>query len=309
MSIYGLLAGKGPSGFGYASTAEQVTAGLSLSGQNVLVTGCNSGVGFETLRVLALRGAQVLGAARTLEKAHEACSRVGGRTLPLACELSEPSSVQACVSAVQAAGLALDAIVCNAGVMALPKLEQSHGYELQFFTNHIGHFMLVTGLLDALSPRGRVVMLSSSAHRQAPAAGIEFDNLDGRKGYAAWRAYGQSKLANLLFAKQLARRLANTQKTANAVHPGVIRTNLQRHMNPLLSAVLTAAGPLALKSVAEGAATQVYAAVHPAMAGVSGQFLANCNVARPRADAESEQLARKLWDVSEQIVAGLRAGA
>jgi len=148
-------------------------------------------------------------------------------------------------------------------------------------------------------------MLSSSAHRQAPAVGIEFDNLDGRKGYSAWRAYGQSKLANLLFAKQLARRLAHTEKTANAVHPGVIRTNLQRHMNPLLSAVLAAAGPLALKSVPEGAATQVYAATHPAMAGVSGQFLANCNIARPRADAEDEQLARKLWDVSEQIVAGL----
>jgi WW domain-containing oxidoreductase len=306
VSIYGLLAPKGPSGFGYASTAEGVTEGLSLSGQSVLVTGCNSGIGFETLRVLSLRGAQVLGAARSLEKAQEACARAGGRALPLACELSEPGSVQSCVAAVKATGISLDAIVCNAGVMALPKLEQAHGYEKQFFTNHIGHFILVTGLLEQLGPRGRVVMLSSSAHRQAPAAGIEFDNLDGQKRYGAWTAYGQSKLANLLFAKQLAHRFATSEQTANAVHPGVIRTNLQRHMNPLLSAVLAVAGPVGLKSIAEGAATQVYAATHPTMATISGKFLANCNIARPRADAEDAALARKLWDVSEQIVAQLR---
>jgi NAD(P)-dependent dehydrogenase (short-subunit alcohol dehydrogenase family) len=305
VSIYGSLAPKGPSGFGYATTAEQVTEGLSLSGQNVLVTGCNSGIGFETLRVLSLRGACVLGTARTLEKARAAGASVGGTTLPFACELADPASVRACVASIKAAGLSLDALICNAGVMALPKLEQAHGYELQFFTNHIGHFMLVTGLLQQLSPRCRVVMLSSSAHRRAPAAGIEFDNLDGRKGYSPWTAYGQSKLANLLFAKQLARRFANTEKTANAVHPGVIRTNLQRHMNPFVSAVMAVAGPLALKSVAEGAATQVYAASHPRMNGVSGQFLANCNIARPRADADDEGLAQKLWDVSEKIVTGL----
>ena len=189
--------------------------------------------------------------------------------------------------------------------MALPKLAQAHGYELQFFTNHIGHFMLVTGLLEQLGERGRIVMLSSSAHRMAPAAGIEFDNLDGRKHYGSWAAYGQSKLANLLFAKQLARRLAGSQRTSNAVHPGVIRTNLQRHMNPLIAGVLAVAGPLALKSVAQGAATQVYAATNPQLAGVSGQFFANCNIAEPRADANDEALARRLWDESEKIVAGL----
>ena len=300
-----MLASKGPSGFGYGSTAEEVTEGLSLTGQTFLVTGCNSGVGFETLRVLALRGARVVGTARSLEKATEACGRVPGATLPVACELAEPASVRGCVATVKAAGIRLDGVICNAGVMALPELHKAYGYELQFFTNHIGHFMLVTGLLEQLTERGRVVVLSSSAHKMAPKVGIELDNLDGAKGYSGWPAYGQSKLANLLFAKQLARRFAGSQKTANAVHPGVIRTNLQRHMNPVLSAALTLGGPLALKSIEQGAATEVYVATNPKLAGVSGQFFADCNIAQPRADAQSEELAQKLWDASERIVAAL----
>jgi len=205
------------------------------------------------------------------------------------------------------ADVRLDAILCNAGVMALPELQQVHGYELQFFTNHIGHFMLVTGLLESLTERGRVVMLSSAAHERAPAGGIQFDNLDGSRGYRPWTAYGQSKLANLLFAKELARRFAGSERTANAVHPGVIRTKLQRHMNPLMTAVFGVFGPLALKSVGEGAATGVYVATRPELAGVSGHYFANCNVARPRADAEDAALAQKLWEKSEQIVATLRA--
>jgi len=305
MSLYGLLASNGPSGFGYASTAEQVTEGLSLAGKTVLVTGANAGLGAEVVRVLALRGARVLGTARTLEKAQVACAG-SAEAVPLACELSEPASVRDCVAAVKANGARLDAIICNAGVMALPRLELACGFEKQFFTNHIGHFMLVTGLVDQLSEAGRVVMLSSSAHRAAPKVGIEFDNLDGARGYGAWAAYGQSKLANLLFAKELSRRFAGGNKTANAVHPGVIRTSLQRHMNPLLSASMTALGPLALKSVAEGAATEVYVATHPSLATVSGEFFANCNIAKPRSDANDPKLARRLWEVSERIVADLR---
>ena len=307
MSLYGMLATRGPSGFGYASTAENVTEGLELAGRTFLLTGCNSGIGWETLRVLTLRGARVVGTARTLAKASEACARAGGQTVPLACELSDPASIRACIAAVKAAQLKLDGLIGNAGVMALPKLELSHGYEAQFFTNHIGHFMLVTGLLDALTERGRVVILSSSAHRQAPAAGIEFDNLDGARGYNAWRAYGQSKFANLLFVKQLARRFRGSQRTANAVHPGVIRTNLQRHMSTPMSLAMTAFGPLFLKTVEQGAATETYVATHPKLEGVSGEFFADSNVAKPRADADNEELAARLWTVSEGIVAELAA--
>lgn len=306
MSLVALLKRKGPSGFGYGSTAEEVTAGLSLAGKNILVTGCNSGLGKETLRVLALRGARVLGAARSAEKAREAAAEVGATSFAgFACELADPRSVRACVEAVKQDGARLDAIVCNAGIMALPRRETAFGYELQFFTNHVGHFMLVTGLLDRLSDEGRVVMLSSAAHQGAPRATIEFDNLSGERGYTPWKAYGQSKIANLLFAKELARRLAGTKQTSNAVHPGVIATNLSRHMNPIVRAVFGLSKPLFLKNEGQGAATQVYVAVHPAVAGVSGEYFADCNVARPRPDAEDPAIARRLWEVSEEIVAKL----
>lgn len=305
MSLYALLAPRGPNGFGYGSTAEQVTEGLSLAGKNILVTGCNSGLGQEALRVFALRGATVLGTARSLDKAKAACSAVGGHTLPFACELAEPASVRACVAAVKATGLRLDVILCNAGIMALPRLSQSLGIELQFLTNHIGHFILVTGLLDQLSDDGRVVMLSSAAHKMAPKAGIEFDNLSGERDYNAWKQYGQSKLANLLFAKELARRFAGSRRTANAVHPGVIQTNLGRHMNPVAQFFFGLSDSIALKSVPQGAATEVYVAVHPGAAGINGAYFADCNVSTSRPDADDALLAGRLWDVSEQIAARL----
>lgn len=306
MSLLALFTSKGPSGFGYASTAEDVTQGLDLRGKTYLVTGCNSGLGLETLRVLTLRGAKVLAAARTVDKAKEACLvATGGQTVPLACELSDPASVRACVETVVQSGVKLDGLIANAGIMALPKLEKAHGLELQFFTNHVGHFMLVTGLLDALKEDGRVVMLSSDAHKRAPRGGIQLDNLDGAKGYTPWGNYGQSKLANLLFAKELARRFAGTKRTANAVHPGVIHTPLSRHMGKVVDALYGVLGALAMKTIPQGAATQVYVATHPSLAGVSGQYFASCNVAVPRADAEDAALAKRLWDVSEQLVAAL----
>jgi WW domain-containing oxidoreductase len=300
MSVYELFKAKGPSGFGYASTAEEVTAGLSLVGKTMLVTGCNSGLGQETLRVLALRGALVIGTARTVEKARQACAAVGGQTVALACELSDPASVRACVATVIAAGVRLDAIICNAGIMGLPKLKRAHGYELQFFTNHLGHFILVTGLIEQLSATGRVVMLSSAAHLQAAKGGIEFDNLDGSKGYGAWRNYGQSKFANILFAKELARRFVGTQRTANAVHPGIIKTNLARH-NLFGRVFYGVIGPIVVKSVPQGAATQVYVATSPALATVSGEYFADCNITAPRADAEDPAMAKNLWETSERI--------
>jgi WW domain-containing oxidoreductase len=305
MSLYSLFAPKGPSGFGYGSTAEDVTAGLSLEGKTILVTGCNSGIGKETMRVLAMRGAHVLGAARTEEKAREAARGMSGRITPLACELSEPASVRACVEKVKGLGAPLDAIVANAGIMALPKRETKYGIELQLLTNHFGHFILVTGLRSALAPEGRVVVLSSEAHRRAYPEGIRFDDLGAEREYTPFGAYGQSKLANLLFAKELAKRLSGTKQTANAVHPGVIKTNLARHMSPVLSVAWAVAGPLVLKSIPEGAATQTYVAVHPKVAGISGRYFADCNEKRPRPDAEDPELAQRLWEVTERIVATL----
>ena len=305
MSILSIVSRNGPSGFGYSSTAEDVTSGVSLAGKTVLVTGCNSGLGLESMRVLALRGAHVIGTSRTQAKAVAAGRSVGGVTTGLACELSDPQSIRACVAAIQQQGLRLDAIIANAGIMALPKLETAFGYELQFFTNHIGHFMLVTGLLDSLKPDGRVVMLSSSAHQMAPNGGIEFDNLDGKKGYKPWGFYGQSKMANLLFAKELARRFPPGGQTANAVHPGVIITNLGRSMGSITHTIFNTLGPLFTKTIPQGAATEVFCAVNPKAAKFSGEYLADCNVAKPRAEANDPVLAKKLWDLSESIVAKL----
>ena len=305
MSLISVFKSNGPTGFGYNSTAEDVTAGLSLTGKTILVTGCTSGLGEEACRVLSLRGARVIGTARTQEAADKACARLPNKGTGYACELADPKSVRICVAQIRRDGHRLYAIICNAGIMALPTLQKSNGYEFQFFTNYIGHFMLVTGLLDSLADDGRVVMLSSMAHTQAPKGGIQFDNLDGARGYSAWGTYGQSKFAMLLFAKELQRRFAGTKKTAYAVHPGVIHTNLARSMGGIVQVVMAIAGPLFLKTIPQGAATEVFAAVHPKALPLAGQYLADCNAATPRKDAEDAALARQLWTVSEQIVLDL----
>jgi NAD(P)-dependent dehydrogenase (short-subunit alcohol dehydrogenase family) len=306
MSLVSLVRGRrGASGFGYASTAEEVTAGLDLTGRTILVTGSNSGLGEESVRVLASRGARIIATARTREKAAEAMQKLGIDAIPVACELGEPASVRACVAEVKALGLPLDVLLCNAGVMALPKRELIHGHEAQFFTNHIGHFLLVTGLLDSLSPDARVVMLSSAAHFMAPSGGIRLDDPSFAKGYQPWAAYGQSKLANLLFARALARRFAGTKRTANAVHPGVIATNLTRHTPAVVRAFYPIASAIAMKDVHQGASTQCYVAVHPSVASVNGEYFADCNVARSSGYARDEALSEALWKLSDEIAASV----
>ena len=188
MSILGFFKDSAKSGFAHDSTAEEITKSLDLSGQTILVTGCNSGLGKETMRALCARGARVVGAARTLDKATLACRQAPGEAFPVACDLSEPVSIRAAVTSVRRMGFPLDAIIANAGIMAPPKLERKYGCELQFLTNHVGHHQLVSGLLHQLADTGRVVVLSSSLHSKAPPEGIPFDNLSGEKGYAPWTA-------------------------------------------------------------------------------------------------------------------------
>jgi WW domain-containing oxidoreductase len=307
MSLYGWFKKKGDNGFGHNSTAEEVTEGQDLAGKRILITGCNSGLGLETARVLGLRGATVLGTARTVEKARAALAGIEG-AVPLECELSDPQSVQRCVEAVRQHG-ELDAIIANAGIMALPKPVRERGVELQLFTNHFGHFQLVTGLLDRLSETGRVVMVSSAAHQGAPKEGIRFDDLGYENGYSPWKAYGQSKLANILFARSLAKRFAGTRRVAVAIHPGVIATNLGRHMGAFVRVVFGALGPLFLKTVEQGAATQCYAAVHPAAAAHNGEYLADCNPAPSTPAAKDDALAERLWKVSEELLSEKRKAA
>jgi NAD(P)-dependent dehydrogenase (short-subunit alcohol dehydrogenase family) len=287
-----------------ASTALEVTDGLDLSGKTVLVTGATSGLGLETMQVLASRGAHVLGTGRTLEKAAAACASVTGQTTPLALELTDFPSVVACADAVQALGVPLDVLVCNAGIMALPTLEQAYGLEKQFVTNHLGHFLLVNRLLEPLqaAPQGRVVVVSSSALKWADETAIEWDNLSGERDYDASRAYGQSKLANSLFSLELAQRMADTRVTSNAMNPGAVLTDLQRHAPGWAVTLGNVLGPAFMKSPAEGASTICYLAADPRLAGVRGRYFIDCNPVAIGGNSENRELAARLWTVSSDLV-------
>lgn len=295
------------SNFNKNSTAEQVTADIDLNGKTIVITGVNSGLGNESMRVLAKRGAHIIGTARTIEKATQAAHEIDGHITPLACELSNFESVKNCADSIKALQLPIDTLLCNAGIMALPKLELANGFEQQFNTNHLGHFLLVHNLLDSVkqAEQGRVVMLSSLAHKMAPAKGIDFDNLDGNKYYKDWAFYGQSKLANLLTAVALSKQLEGSNATANAVHPGIIRTNLSRSMSGIQGLVFNnpvtgwvTGKILGSKTVAQGAATQCYVATAPELADVSGRYFADSNEERPSRHGQNQELADRLWEFS-----------
>jgi NAD(P)-dependent dehydrogenase (short-subunit alcohol dehydrogenase family) len=293
--------------FGPESTAEEVTAGLDLTGRTALITGATSGLGLETMRVLALRGAHCIGTGRTLEKARAACASIAGRTTPLALELEDWDSVVAASNEVTKLGMPLDMLVLNAGIMALPQLEKINGIEKHLAVNHLGHFILANRLLAQVkaAPQGRIVAVSSLGYRWAPAAGIEFDNLGGDHGYEPNKMYGQSKLANALMTLQLAQQLRGTTTTANAVHPGVINTNLGRHFAAWKRAAAGLIGWTFMKSVEAGAATSCYVATAPALAAVSGHYFEDCNPVVPVAGKHMDDLplAQQLWDKSAELTA------
>ena len=303
---FGVPPGVPVSPFGKTSTALEVTAGLDLSGKVALVTGCNSGLGYETMRVLALRGATVIGAARTAEKAQLACESIEGNAIPVVCELADLQSVADCGAAVRELGLPIDMLILNAGIMALQELEQVDGIEKHFFVNHLGHFVLANQVMPQvlLADQGRVVVLSSSGHSFAPESGIEFDNLSGETEYEPWKMYGQSKLANGLFSLELNKRLQGTGATSNAVHPGVINTNLGRHFPWWQKVAADLIGWSFMKTTEEGAATEVYVATAPALAGYGGYYFSDCNAVNPDPQMQNEVLAAELWNVSVELTQG-----
>lgn len=287
------------SSFGADATAEQVTDGLDLSGKTIVVTGCNSGIGLETMRVLALRGAHVIGTARTLERGQEACAGIQGKATPVVLELSDFDSVVACANAIEALDTPIDALVCNAGVL-LTELQQVRGLEMQFVVNHLGHFILVNRLLGRVlaAPQGRVVVVGSMSHRQVPPGGIQFDNLSGQ----GWerQAYGHSKLANGLFSLELSKRLQGTRATSNSLHPGVVATNIMRNMN-FTPPAGGGGGGFSFETPEQGAATSCYLASHPALAGVTGLYFVDCNAADQSDLQKDTALAARLWQVSEEL--------
>jgi NAD(P)-dependent dehydrogenase (short-subunit alcohol dehydrogenase family) len=268
--------------FGADSTAAEVIEGISLDNKHAIVTGASSGIGVETARALASAGAEVTLAVRDTQAGDRTAREISdttGRAVrvePL--DLADRASV-----ADFAAGWTgpLHLLINNAGVMALQELTLTQdGWEMQFATNHLGHFALAVGLHDALTAAGdaRIVSLSSRGHLRSP---VVFEDINfSSRPYDPWLAYGQSKTANILFAVEATRRWAGDGITANAVHPGAIaETNLSRHMNAEELATLRESGTFRFKTIGQGAATSVLVATSPQLEGIGGRYFEDCNQA------------------------------
>ncbi len=317
--------------FGATSTTDEVLSGVNLRGKRILVTGVSAGLGIETARSLASHGADVVGAARDLKKAEVATVEVrraattnGGSFELVALDLASLNSVRACADELLAKGRFFDVIIANAGVMATPFGHTADGFETQFGTNHLGHFVLVNRIAPLLRKGSRLINLSSAGHR--------FSNVDlddpnfERTPYEPFLAYGRSKTANILFAIAFDRRHRGRGVRAAAVHPGVIQTELGRHLDPARIQALidqitkerAAEGnePFQWKTASQGAATSVWAAVVAPADEIGGKYCENCHVGELVADpmaisgvsegvrgyALDPNIAEALWKKSEEMV-------
>lgn len=293
--------------FDSVSTAEEVTEGIDLTGKLAVVTGCTSGIGFETMRVLAMRGAYVVGTSRSLEKAQAACLRVAGLTTPVQLELSNFESVVACAESIRSMKTPIDILVCNAGYRGGGNERQLvNGIEKHFVVNHLGHFILVNRLLDRLflAWQGRIVVVASrAAYGGAPSAGINFNDLGMENDYSDSLAYGQSKLANVLFSLRLGELLRGTRITSNALHPGVINTDIDRNLNPVTRFGFGLLTKLAGKTIEEGAATSCYVASSELLGSTSGRYFEDCNAITIHGEGHMQDraMAEELMRVSEEL--------
>lgn len=299
-------AGVPRSAFDEDSTAEEVTDGIDLSGKIAVVTGCTSGIGFETMRVLARRGAWVIGTSRSLERADEACRRVRGKTTPLALELSDFESVVECAETIRGLNSPVDMLVLNAGYRGGGNERKLvNGIEKHFLVNHLGHFVLVNRLLDRLffAWQGRIAVVASrAAYRGAPDDGIRFDDLTLARDYSDSLAYGHSKLANVLFSLELGKLLRGTRITSNALHPGVIDTEIDRNLNRFTQFGFGVLVALRGKSVEAGAATSCFVATSPLLGSTSGRYFEDCNAVEvPGSHLQDMAMADRLWFASEEL--------
>ena len=300
---------------GARTTARQALRDVSLRGKVAVVTGAGAGLGSETARVLALAGAQVVMACRNVPAAEQLASRLraglpagAGPLEVMALDLASLASIRAFARDLCARHPRLHLLINNAGVMATPLGRTADGFELQMGTNHIGHFLLTTLLLDALraAAPARVVVVASRAHRRGSRedmlATLDGDPHHEKRRYRPMAVYGDSKLANILFTRALAGRLAGTGVTALCLHPGVIATDLSKHMG-LGGVIYRAIGPLFLKSVEQGAATTIFAATAPELTEAhAGIYLADCNQADPTPTASDPELAERTWSLTEKAL-------
>jgi NAD(P)-dependent dehydrogenase (short-subunit alcohol dehydrogenase family) len=310
--------------FNAESTAMEVIAGIDLSGRRAIVTGGASGIGIETARALASAGAEVTLAVRNTEAGERTAAQISESTgnkqvLVAPLDLADQASVAAFVAAWDGP---LHILINNAGIMASPLMRTPQGWEMQFATNHLGHFALATGLHQALAAAGdaRVVSVSSSAHHRSP---VVFEDIHfEHRAYEPWLAYGQSKTANVLFAVEATKRWASDGITVNALMPGGIQTNLQRYVSDEeLDRLRAAAGGATLKwkTPEQGAATSILVATSPLLDGVGGRYFEDCNEAETgklgartgvAAYALDPDAATRLWQVSVHTIATVgRIGA
>lgn len=313
--------------FGATSTTDDVLAGVTLTGKRIFITGVSAGLGIETARALVAHGADVVGAARDLAKAEGATAEVraaaaagGGNFELVQLDLASLASVRACADALLADGRRFDIIIANAGVMVPPYGRTTDGFETQFGTNHLGHFVLINRIASLLNDGGRLVNLSSSGHRYA-VTDLEDPNFD-KTPYDPWVGYGRSKTANILFAVEFDRRHRDRGIRATAVHPGGIHTELGRHMgegelDALVDSInqtnVEAGLPrFEFKTIPQGAATSVWAAVVADGDAIGGVYCEDCQVAKiekgeglrdgVRPYALDPCRAKALWAKSEDMV-------
>ena len=317
--------------FGATSTTEDVLAGINLTGKRILVTGVSAGLGVETARSLAAHGAEVVGAARDLDKAKAATAQVrkdaaanSGSFDLIELDLASLKSVRACADGLMAKGQPFDVVIANAGVMATPFGHTVDGFETQFGTNHLGHFVLVNRIASLIHSGGRLINLSSAGHRYSN-VDLQDPNFE-RAPYEPFVAYGRSKTANILFAVAFDKRHRGRGVRAAAVHPGGIQTELGRYSDPSriqklveqINEQLAAEGkgPFQWKTVPQGAATSVWAGVVASADEIGGQYCENCHVGKivpddapisvisegVRAYALDAKNAEALWKKSEELV-------
>jgi NAD(P)-dependent dehydrogenase (short-subunit alcohol dehydrogenase family) len=317
--------------FGYTSTTDEVLSGVDLGGKRILVTGVSAGLGVETARALAAHGAQVVGTARDVAKAETATKQVredasknGGAFEIIELDLADLKSVRACSQRLLDKGEQFDIVIANAGVMATPFGHTVDGFETQFGTNHLGHFVFVNRIAPLIRKGGRVVNLSSAGHRFSD-VDLNDPNFE-RTPYDPFVAYGRSKTANILFSVAFDQRHRARGVRATAVHPGGIKTELGRHLDPGAIEKLVeqinkdreaeGKGAFEFKTIPQGAATSVWAAVVAAPDEVGGHYCENCQVGKALGDdafinrasegirkyALSPQSAEALWRKSEEMV-------
>jgi retinol dehydrogenase-12 len=278
----------------------------NMSGKTVLITGATSGIGEVAALELARKGARVVLVGRDRAKAEATAAMIrkeSGRTDVeyLLADLSSQAEVRKLAEEVKSRYPRIDVLVNNAGAMISPRRESVEGIEMTWALNHMAYFLLTDLLLDTLkaSAPSRIVIVASDAHRMVP--GINFDDVEGKKSYKPFRIYGQSKLANILFTRELSRRLEGSGVTANCLHPGFVATNFTTGKGWLYWAMRQLARVVAITPV-EGARTTVYLASSPEVEGVSGGYFAKSKPANPTAAARDDEAARRLWTLSESMV-------